>query len=250
MKLAVMMAAYNAESYIAHALNSIISQDCAATLDVIVVNDGSTDQTGNVLHHLATKHPEIRIIETENQGVTRARNVGLQALRDDTDLVSFLDADDLLPAGRYARDIELFRSDPELQLTLGTTTMFRQASDDQSGPAKGSETASGRCVQLASGTFRYSMVQRVGLFDTSFQQAEDMDFLLRMLELGPKYHIQDETCIFYRRHGGNMTRDTDQLRRDFSRALLFSVRRRKANNLPPFNTDIFDAQGFVKAHGW
>jgi glycosyltransferase involved in cell wall biosynthesis len=250
MNLAVMMAAYNADTYIEAALRSVLGQQGIGNLDVIVVDDGSTDDTAAVVARMSRDHPQIRMIRTENQGVTRARNVGLRALRDGTDLVSFLDSDDLVPPGRYARDVGFFLADPDLDLTFGVTTMFREADAAQTGPAPGSQTASGRCVQLASGTYRASSLRAVGFFDESFRQAEDMDFLLRFFECAPRYVVQEETCLYYRRHGGNMTRDRDQLRRDFSRALLLSIRRRRSGNLPPYPTDLFDAKGFAEAHGW
>lgn len=250
MKLAVMMAAYNAQAHIEAALQSIVTQQGISKLEVIVVDDGSTDDTAAVVARLAQIHPQIRLIRTENQGIAGARNEGLKALQSDTDLVSFLDADDLVPQGRYARDLGFFTQDPQLDITFGVTTMFRVANANETEPAEGSETASGRCVQLASGTYRATSLRAVGMFDVSFRQAEDMDFLLRFFERSPRYRVHDETCIYYRRHGSNVTRDRDQLRRDFSRALLLSIRRRRAGNLPHYPADLFDAKGLAEAHGW
>lgn len=250
MKLAVMMAAYNAQAHIEAALRSLVKQQGVSKLDVIVIDDGSTDDTAAVVARLAKIYPQIRLISTVNQGVAGARNEALKALHNDTDLVSFLDADDLVPPGRFARDMAFFREDPQLDMTFGVTTMFREANADDTGPAADSETASGRGVQLASGTYRATSLRAVGMFDLSFRQAEDMDFLLRFFERSPHYRVHEETCIYYRRHDGNVTRDRDQLRRDFSRALLLSIRRRRAGNLPSYPADLFDAKNFAEAHGW
>ncbi|MCY1382366.1 hypothetical protein D9M69_703830 [compost metagenome] len=77
-----------------------------------------------------------------------------------------------------------------------------------------------------------------------------MDFLLRMFETGPRYHVHDDVCLHYRRHGTNMTRDTVQLRRDFSRALLLSIQRRRKANLPPFPAGLFDTKELAGNSAW
>lgn len=250
MNLTVLMAAYNARDYIGPALLSVLSQSGMQTLDLVVVDDGSTDDTAEIVQGMSVDYPQIRLIRTERQGVTRARNVGLDALDPATDLVSFLDADDILPVGRYARDIALFHDNPTLDLVFGVTAMFNKPNADQTAPAEDSKIASGRGIQLAAGTYRREMLQKVGVFDIRFQQAEDMDFLLRFLELSPHYVIQDEICLYYRRHTGNITHNMHQLRQDFSRALMFSIRRRRQGNLPPYPADLFDVQSFTEAHTW
>jgi len=250
MKLAVMMAAFNATPYIGDALASILTQEHGAELDIIVINDGSTDKTGQVVADLAKEAPQIRMIETANQGVTRARNEALTALAPDTDFVTFLDADDLVPAGRYARDLALFAATPELQLIYGTTQLFRVVGPDRLSPAANTPTANVRGVQLAAGMYRHGLIKSTGAFDTQFKQAEDMDFLLRMFESGPCYQVREDTCLFYRRHETNMTHDAAQLRRDFSRALLLSIQRRRKGNLPPFPAGLFDTRDVAGKSEW
>lgn len=250
MKLAVMMVAYNAEKYIGDALGSILAQTDAATFDIIVVNDGSTDSTARIVSELAAKAKEIRLIETPNQGVTQARNTALAALASDTDLVSFLDADDLIGEDRYRKDIALFKADADLDLIYGSTELFQVAAADRFAPEPGTPTMRVRGVQLAAGMYRYELIEKAGLFDTRFRQAEDMDFLLRLFERQPKYQVLERTCLYYRRHATNMTRRRAELRRDLARALLFSVQRRRETNLPPFPTDLFDAKDFAGDEEW
>lgn len=250
MKLAVMMVAYNAAPYIGDALASILAQEHGAELDIIVVNDGSTDMTGRVIAEMAERTSSIRLIETANQGVTAARNVALGALAPDTDLVTFLDADDLVARGRYARDLAFLADNPAIQLVYGTTQLFRQAGPDRLSVAAGTPTANVRGVQLAAGMYRYDFIKSIGSFDTQFKQAEDMDFLLRMFETGPRYQVHDDVCLLYRHHGTNMTRDTVQLRRDFSRALLLSIQRRRKAKLPPFPPGLFDSKEFAGNGAW
>lgn len=250
MKLSVMMVAYNEERHIGAALASLLGQSGMSCLDVIVIDDGSTDRTAACVAAIAQTHPQVRLIRTANQGVARARNAALRALPADADLVSFLDADDLVPSGRYARDLAHFAADPQLDMVFGATTLFDTANAENTAPAAHSRTATGRSVVLAAGLYRAGVLREVGLFDESFSQAEDMDFLLRFFEKGPRYLIQPETCLYYRRHAGNMTRDRTQLRKDFSRALMLAMRRRRQHDLPPFPADIFDAASLAEANAW
>ena len=251
MKLAVLMAAWNAEAYVSAALASVISQGLpTGNLQVVVVDDGSTDNTARVVGELAAKNPFIQLIRTPNRGVTRARNAALAALPPGVDFVTFLDADDLVPPNRYVADLAAFSRKPSLDMVYGNTTLFRVANSEQTAPAPNSATATGRGVVLAAGTYRSHLVHKVGPFDTQFSQAEDLDFLLRMFELAPQYEIQERDCLFYRRHGSNLTRDTSELRRNFARALLYSIKRRKANKLPPIPQGVFDTGTLNEGSDW
>src|SRR5262245_25606596 len=114
MRLCVMMAAYNTVRFVEDAVESVLRQGTPnLEIGLVVVNDGSTDGTGEVLRTLAERSKGVTLIETPNQGVTRARNNALGALPD-CDFVSFLDSDDLSPAGHFARTIARFDADASL----------------------------------------------------------------------------------------------------------------------------------------
>jgi glycosyltransferase involved in cell wall biosynthesis len=245
-----MMAAYNAERYIGDALASLLRQRDDANLDIIVVNDGSTDGTAEIVRRIAAEAPEVRLIETPNQGVTRTRNVLLRALAPDTNLVTTLDADDLSPAGRFVRDLRAFHADPSLELQYGAAQLFRNTGEDRLAPNPSEPVVDVRGVILAAGLYGYALVGKVGLFDESFAQAEDMDFLLRLFEQQPRYQITDNVSMYYRRHPGNMTRDAATLQRGFARALMYSVRRRKQFGTPSLPKGIFDPKTMGEAANW
>ena len=93
MTISVIIPAYNCERYIGRCLDSLFSQR-GATLDIIVVNAGSTDDTGTVISKYENS---IRAVTTENRGTSAARNTGIEMMRGD--YVMFLDADDWLAEG-------------------------------------------------------------------------------------------------------------------------------------------------------
>lgn len=91
MDISVILPTYNNGKYIERAVNSVINQE-VEELELIVINDGSTDNSAEILEDLAGKHSCIRVITQENRGVSAARNAGLDAASGE--FVAFLDGDD------------------------------------------------------------------------------------------------------------------------------------------------------------
>jgi glycosyltransferase involved in cell wall biosynthesis len=249
-KVAVMMAAHNAERHVEAALASLLRQRDAAQLDIIVVNDGSTDGTAGILRRLAAEAPEIRLIETPNQGIVRTRNRLLDALAPDTDLVTTLDSDDISPPGRFVREIAPFVSDPALQMHYGSMLVFRGAGDDPLAPDFAGKTSRVRGIHLGALLARLSLMQKVGRFDERFVQAEDTDFLFRAAETRPAMLLSDEISYYYRRHETNISSDPAVVRHEFSRALHAAARRRRIDKVPGVPPKFFDFDGSDLDRGW
>lgn len=89
--ISVVIPAYNAAETIVRACRSVLSQSYP-NIELVVVNDGSKDDTGAILEKLAAEHSNLKYICQENGGVCRARNRGLAAMTGD--YLFFLDADD------------------------------------------------------------------------------------------------------------------------------------------------------------
>jgi hypothetical protein len=142
-----------------------------------------------------------------------------------TDLVSFLDADDLSPEGRYAHDVELFEADPDLDLVYSRLRFFDREDPDALAPSVASRILDERTVHLSAGLFRSRILDRIGLFDETLSQAEDTDYLLRIFERQPKYLLSDEIGVFYRKHRGGITGNREEAQRELMRAFLRAHRR-------------------------
>ncbi|TPN94536.1 glycosyltransferase family A protein [Mesorhizobium sp. B1-1-5] len=229
MKLSVIMPVYNRERYVVAALRSLIRQRDAADLDIIVIDDGSTDGSAQAVRAMMDEAPCIRLFQQENMGVTQARNSGLSRLNPETELVSFLDSDDISPAGRFAADLDLFRRDPSLELTYSRMMLVDRIDDETLEPTRDSNSITVRGIHLSAAIFSRRLVDRIGTFDEDFIQAEDTDFLLRSFEIGPRCALPDTLALYYRRHAGNMTRQQDVQSREFMRAIYKSMKRRRAN---------------------
>ena len=92
-KVSVIIPAYNAEKYLSECLDSVLNQT-HQNIELIIVNDGSEDNTKVILDQYAARYENIKVVHTENGGVSRARNMGLDNA--DGKYVMFLDSDDLL----------------------------------------------------------------------------------------------------------------------------------------------------------
>lgn len=89
--VSIVIPVYNAEKYLQHCLDSIQKQSYKK-LDIICVNDGSTDKSAQILYDYAKNDTRIKVIQQQNQGAGAARNTGLHAAQGK--YVLFLDADD------------------------------------------------------------------------------------------------------------------------------------------------------------
>lgn len=109
-RLSIIIPAYNAERYIARCLDSVLKQDLAITeYEVLVINDGSTDSTIEILKEYCANHIQVRVITTSNQGVSKARNLGCKEAFGEFFL--FVDADDWIKENSLSTILNLMETD-------------------------------------------------------------------------------------------------------------------------------------------
>jgi glycosyltransferase involved in cell wall biosynthesis len=101
--VSIIIPAYNAERFLARTLKSALSQDYES-FDIIVVNDGSTDDTAKIVSEFRAVDQRVRLISTDNYGVAAARNAGISATT--AEFLAFLDADDLWCPSKLRLQVE------------------------------------------------------------------------------------------------------------------------------------------------
>jgi glycosyltransferase involved in cell wall biosynthesis len=109
-RASIIIPCYNAERFIARTLQSALAQDYNL-FDIIIVNDGSTDDTAKIVSEFCAEDQRVRLISTENSGVAAARNTGIHAST--AEFVAFLDADDLWVSSKLRLQIEALQSKGE-----------------------------------------------------------------------------------------------------------------------------------------
>jgi len=227
MKVSVIIPVHNRESLVGSAIASLLRQSADADIDIVVVDDGSTDATNQVVRTVAEEFPAVRLIGAGRSGVAAARNIGIDNIHPDAGLVTFLDSDDISISGRFALEMQAFVGRPGLAMTYSCMTLVDEIDDAAGQPAPGAKTCTLRGVSLTTALFRRHTIEKIGRFREDLRQAEDLDYLLRFFESGMEYELLDNAAILYRRHPGNTTRNRDEARKYVMKALLEAAGRRR-----------------------
>ncbi|NNU64825.1 MULTISPECIES: glycosyltransferase family 2 protein [Rhizobium] len=242
--VSVVIPAFNASRYIERTLRSAGCQTYR-NLEIIVVNDGSTDDTARVVEQVALADSRIRLLSTPNRGVAAARNTGIREATGR--FVAFLDADDLWHHTKIEKQVNaLNRLNPQWAAVYVLHYIIN--SDDEILRSCRPDVARGY-IFARHLTFKYVgngsalLVRRdvaleIGGFDSSYAAAgiggcEDLDFELR---LAARYQIEviPERLVGYRQYPGNMSSNHLQM----GRGALEVIRRSLAANpqLPQYAT--------------
>ena len=230
-RFSVIIPAYNAHSTISKTIDSVLEQSYPAH-EIILVDDGSTDTTAQVIAGYAEKVEKIKWISQTNQGVSVARNRGAQQATGDW--LTFLDADDWYYPNRLALYAQLLEQAPELDFLTGDfdyidpqgnhlrgsmastqvgNLMLKQAQD---GFAVMQGKPLGLFVEAHFGdthtlTLRKSTFTELGGYPQGFAVCEDVNFLIRLTAQSRRVGVVCEPTAAYRIHGDSATR-SDPLR--------------------------------------
>lgn len=120
MKISVVIPVYNVEKFLAKCLRSVIAQSYA-DLEIILVNDGSTDGSAEICEYFANADSRIKVIHQLNEGVSVARNTGINVATGN--FVTFLDSDDWLEKDMYSGMISKLEKHPQLDMIMGDTVL-------------------------------------------------------------------------------------------------------------------------------
>jgi glycosyltransferase involved in cell wall biosynthesis len=234
----VVIPAYNSEAFLGEAIESVLSQEYEGDLELVVVDDGSTDGTAEV----AMRYPEVQLFRQRNQGPAVARNVAIEAAGGE--VIVLLDSDDLMLPGRIRKQIDYLLENPEASVVLGLhdlrveteveipVWLVKQgrasinADDHNSGVL-------GQYVTATMATWRRTF-DEVGLYDPDFEYAEDVDWLIRVMDAGKAVGGIDEPLIARRIHGQNMVLNEAGVRHGLFQTLKARIdRRRDAGSTDP-----------------
>ena len=226
--ISVIVPAYNAEKYISEAIDSIIQQEYRP-LEIIVVDDGSTDRTLESIYHY---DDQLRYFYQENQGPAVARNRGITESRGQ--FLAFLDSDDLWPSGKLENQAFYLFKESDLDVITGYTSVFQS----KDGISKGLDILKDGIlsVQLGSALFRKSVFDKVGLFDEELRYSEDQDWFLRAFEMGIRKEALEVTTLYHRRHENNMTDKAAAHGYQLTKVLKKSLDRRRQHNIEAINS--------------
>ena len=216
--VSVIIPTHNRASVLARALRSVASQTLRPE-EVIVVDDGSTDETQELI---ARDFPEATYIRQENQGVSAARNCGIA--RASGNWVAFLDSDDEWLAEKLEKQLEALEASPEYRLCHSEEIWIRggRRVNPMKKHAKHGGWIFRKCLPLcaispSSVLVRRDLLEEVGLFDTALPVCEDYDMWLRICSRHAVLFVEEPLII---KHGGH----ADQLSRRYWGMDRFRIR--------------------------
>jgi glycosyltransferase involved in cell wall biosynthesis len=226
--VSVIVPAYDGERFVAEAVESILGQTYSP-LELIVVDDGSTDRTAEIVEG----YEAVRLLRKENGGPASARNAGLEAATGA--IIAFQDQDDvMLPrrievqAGRLieAAEVDLVICDQEVFFEDGAPMpdWDRRIAPLLFGEDNPQETLVGSISLVA----RRCVFDEIGTFDEGIFGGDDLDWTLRALEAGFGFERLEEKLLRRRVHARNISQDAEVCRVALLQCFRKRAQRRRA----------------------
>ncbi|MEA5521452.1 glycosyltransferase [Limnoraphis robusta] len=205
-KVSVIIPAYNCEQYIEQAVKSVLEQTYT-DYELIVINDGSTDNTKQIL---SAYLDVIRYIYQPNQGAAKARNHGCKLAKGQ--FLAFLDGDDFFTPNKLAEQVNFFEQDSTIDLVQSGWMMVNKTGENladitpwKDAPELNLETwLLHKCVRPSALIIRKIWWEKVGGFDHRYPPTEDLDFVLRLALMGCKAVWLKAIHAGYRQHDSNL----------------------------------------------
>jgi glycosyltransferase involved in cell wall biosynthesis len=196
-RVSVIIPCYNYGKYINEAVDSVLHQSFR-DYEIIIVNDGSTDDyTNNLLADY--QKPKTKVFHTKNQGVSAARNYGIE--RSVGDYILPLDPEDKIGNTYLQKAVDVLDKNPRIGIVYSKLNMFGSESGDGNWPSFSREEMLYRNVIYNSAVFRKKDWLAAGKYKTDYLYAgEDWDLWLSLLELGVEVYQIPEVLFFYRKH--------------------------------------------------
>ena len=205
-KISIIIPVYNVEDYLSMCIESVIAQTYK-DWELILVDDGSPDNSGSICDEYASRDPRIRVIHKKNAGVSAARNTGIEAANGEW--ISFIDSDDWVDTD-YLEKFELDKDDADLIIQgleyydnrngqyfkqIKVADCILSGADSKKLVADNNVLGSGYPVAKA---YRKFIIDKGVLFDTSISYHEDHIFVLNILAVASKIRLSDSVAYKYR----------------------------------------------------
>ena len=188
-EVSVIIPTYNREKFISECVQSVLAQTLPAR-EIIIVDDGSTDATYNILrdlgfNSLSTKKTVLRYFFQQNRGVSSARNLGIKEAR--SEYIALLDSDDLWLKSKLDRQVSAFQNDTQSSRLCHTDEIWirngvrvnQHKKHKKHGGNVFQSCLKLCCISPSSAMMHRSVFEDFGFFDEDLPACEDYDFWLR-----------------------------------------------------------------------
>jgi len=221
--VSVIIPVYNGDRYLTEAIESVLAQDYSP-IEIIVVDDGSTDNTALVAQQYAS---DVRYVHQANQGTSVARNHGVGLAKGD--LIAFLGADDVWMDDKLVQQVQTLSAESSLEAVFGQVQQFYSPDLTQAERDRivcSSEPMAGHLPSAMLLT--RSAFARVGPFDPTLLRGEFIDWYARFAEVGIHSQMLPTVVARRRLHRANKGHSHRQYNADLIFSLKASLDRRRA----------------------
>ncbi len=215
--VSVIIPVYNCERFLAEAIESVLAQTYRP-LEIIVVDDGSTDQSANT----ARSYKDIQYIYQPNQGIAVARNTGLAAAQGE--FIAFIDADDVWLPNKLEVQVGYLIEHPRAGFALCRVQGFVDPGVNLP-PGATDVPLMREQIGLNTMVVRRAVFDRVGAFDPDYRLADDLDWVTRAKDLGIPITILPDVLMLRRIHETNLSHDVQTRKADWFRLFKASIDR-------------------------
>jgi glycosyltransferase involved in cell wall biosynthesis len=222
--ISVVIPTYNRASFLKEAIDSVLSQTFR-DFELIVVDDGSTDETPELLLSYGNK---IKVIKKANKGPSAARNRGIKAAKGEW--IAFLDSDDVWKPDKLEKQVQFIKDNPDIKICQTEEIWIRNGK--RVNPRKKHEMHSGwiyeQCLPLcivspSSVMIHRDVFEKVGFFDETMPACEDYDLWLRIAPYYPICLVREKLIVKQGGHVDQQSRVVASLDRLRIKAIVKSL---------------------------
>jgi glycosyltransferase involved in cell wall biosynthesis len=231
-RISVLMPVYNAERYVARAIESILAQTLG-DFEFLIVDDGSKDGSRAIVERYAATDSRIKLVSRPNTGIVAALNEMIE--RSTGELLARMDADDVARPDRFERQVAYLDAHPECvmvgsrvriidpdghPLTILNEALTHEQLDS------GMLADAGQLIYHPSVVIRKRAIDQVGVYRDDFLHCEDLDLFLRLAETGRIVNLP-EPLLDYREHMAKVGHERAVQQRQNSRRAVLEAHRRR-----------------------
>lgn len=263
--ISVIIPSYNYGHFISDTLKSLLAQTYS-NWEAIIIDDGSTDNTKEIVKEFLRKDTRFRYFYQPNQGQSKAKDTGLKQVRGE--FIQYLDADDMIESKKFENQVNIFLSDPSIDIVYGNVRFFSDGNLDERLYSMEPENKpwmteftgqghdllpyiiKGNTMVINSPLFKTSLIDEVGMFINNKGFNEDWDFWLRCAFKNKIFHYDDNdsSWALVRFHPGSTSKKTLkmfhaglQVRQQIRKYLNEIKNVAKYNELYSINEEYFNA---------
>ncbi len=214
--ISVVMAVFNGERYLRESIDSILKQTCP-DFEIIIINDGSTDQTPNILDGYSRADNRVKVIQQKNKGLAESLNIGIQMARGK--FIARMDADDIALPNRLEKQCGVLLNDRRIGLCHslfglidadGQPIFLRQRAGFRFSSLQTRWTLIWRnCICHPSVMMRRSLLVKHNLFYDGSVVCQDYDLWCRLIEKTDFQAIL-EPLLLLRKHSDSVSANYDE----------------------------------------